>query len=375
MPSGSRSSRSQMLAINRASSSSNSKPAIRSTKSATAASPESASTGKRNSPEMPRPSRLVASTRTPGQRPSTSTTTFATASTKMLAVVEDQDGSTGIEHRGHPGQRVPDVGAGRLIQAKRSLHDRHDIALVTRDRQLGEPHAVGRVRLQPARDLERQPCLADAPRTGERHETSRADRVAEPVHHVLATDQRTHRVTEVAAPTKAGSDRRARPDRRAEHRDVVLSQYRDFESAELGAWFDPDLVDQDVAGPRERPQRLDLLARPVERPHQLRPPTFTERLRGDERLDVRDELPVPALREIGVDQVLLRSTPELVQSDAERPNPSGVGRIGQGRSPPQVERTAEVLGRSGGSDAGSGRIADQLLEPQRIDASGATSSW
>ena len=125
----------------------------------------------------------------------------------MLAVVEDEDCSAAVEHRGHARQRVGGVGARRLVETERPLHDRDDIALVVRDCEFGEPNPIGRVRLQPTCDLQRQPGLADASRAGERDQAPRANRVVEPIHLIVATDQGTDRMAEVAPPPKAGADR------------------------------------------------------------------------------------------------------------------------------------------------------------------------
>ena len=71
---------------------------------------------------------------------------------------------------------------------------------------------------------------------------------------------------------------------------VVLAEDRLLELLEAGARLDPELVEQGGARRPVRVERLGLAARAVEREHQLGAERLAQRVLGDERLQLPDEL-------------------------------------------------------------------------------------
>ena len=60
-------------------------------------------------------------------------------------------------------------------------------------------------------------------------------------------------------------------------------------------------------------ERLGLAARAVEREHLLAAQPLAQRVLGDERLELGDERRVPPERELGVDPLLERREPQLLE--------------------------------------------------------------
>src|SRR5262249_5960530 len=101
---------------------------------------------------------------------------------------------------------------------------------------------------------------------------------------------------------------------------------------------------------RERPprllvrrQRLRLPAGAVEREHLLAPQALAQRIAGDQRLELTDEIAVAPELQIGFDPLFKRMHPELLE-------PGRLGRrerlrreLGERRAAPQLERRAEAL--------------------------------
>ena len=79
--------------------------------------------------------------------------------------------------------------------------------------------------------------------------------------------------------------------------------------AEGRARLDPELVHQRAAGVLVGLERLGLPAGAIEREHQLRAQPLAQRILGDERLQLADELGVAAGLEVGVDALLEHGQP------------------------------------------------------------------
>ena len=91
-------------------------------------------------------------------------------------------------------------------------------------------------------------------------------------------------------------------------------------------------------------QRIGLPARAVEREHQLLAEAFAERILGDEALQLRDGGRVTSEREVGLDPVLDRAQPELLEPPDLALSEVLVRELGQCRPPPQAERlTKEIV--------------------------------
>src|SRR5207244_1760102 len=84
----------------------------------------------------------------------------------------------------------------------------------------------------------------------------------------------------------------------------VLAEDRLLQLLERGTRLDPQLVDEVPPRRLVRLQRLRLPAGAVEREHQLAAQAFSERMPGDQLLELADDLRVTAVPEIAVDALL-----------------------------------------------------------------------
>ena len=105
---------------------------------------------------------------------------------QVLAVVEHQQAGAGAEEIEHTFDGEALTVAAPTESGERLMRDQARIA----DR--GQLHPGDRARI-PARELEREPRLAAASRTRERHQSTSRDQRFEVVELTLATDQRGQR--------------------------------------------------------------------------------------------------------------------------------------------------------------------------------------
>ena len=84
----------------------------------------------------------------------------------------------------------------------------------------------------------------------------------------------------------------------------ILIQDGGLQLAQVGPGLDPQLLCQDAPRALEGRQRVPLPAGAIQREHQLTPEPLSERMLGDERLELGDQLGRSARGEIGVDPVL-----------------------------------------------------------------------
>ena len=122
----------------------------------------------------------------------------------------------------------------------------------------------------------------------------------------------------------------------------VLPQDRPLEPLQLLARLEPELVRQLAPGHPVASQRLGLAAGAVEREHQLAAQALPQRMLGDERLELADELGVTAERQVGVDPLLERRQPQLLQPRDLGLGERLVGEVGERRPAPQRERLAQL---------------------------------
>ncbi len=128
-----------------------------------------------------------------------------------------------------------------------------------------------------------------------------------------------------------------------------------------GAGLDPELVEEGCARCPVRVERLGLAARAVEREHQLRSERLTQRMLGDERLELRHELRRAAGGEVCLD-------PLLDRRDALFLEPRCLERklaIGERRTAPERQRLAQELGGLRG--LALPRLRDELVEGADVD--------
>ena len=112
-----------------------------------------------------------------------------------------------------------------------------------------------------------------------------------------------------------------------------MSKNRPLELLERGARIDPELVDERPARVLVGLQGLRLPARPVQRRHQVAAQTLAQRVLGDERLELPDQLVVAPEGEVGVDAELDRRQLHLLQPGDCGLGEALVGEVRQRRGP------------------------------------------
>ena len=152
----------------------------------------------------------------------------------------------------------------------------------------------------------------------------------------------------------------------------ILAQDTGVQLAQLGAGLDGQLGDQDVAQRPVGAQRVSLAPGPVQREHPLVPEPLAERMGRGERLQLRDELPVPAAGQQRLGPRLQRGQALLLQTAGLRAGGGHRVEVGQRRPAPQAQGLIEVARRRGGIARGQRRVAfgGELLEPQRVQFAG-----
>jgi hypothetical protein len=130
--------------------------------------------------------------------------------------------------------------------------------------------------------------------------------------------------------------------------------------------LDPQLLDQRLTGFPVDLEGLGLSPRTTQRHHELASHALSERMLGDQRLQLRRQLTVAPERQVGLDPFLDRRQPELLKG-GDLPLGEGlVGEVGQGRPAPQAQGPAEA--RRPLEGRGPARLLEQAPEPVRIDA-------
>lgn len=89
-------------------------------------------------------------------------------------------------------------------------------------------------------------------------------------------------------------------------------------------------------------ERLRLASRAVEGEHQLAAQAFSERMLVHEHFQLANEVGVPADGEIGVDPVLKTGQAELLQTGDLSLGEALVGKLAEGRAPPEGERLPQL---------------------------------
>ena len=141
--------------------------------------------------------------------------------------------------------------------------------------------------------------------------------------------------------------RRPRERSLLEQERVVLAEDRGLELAQLRAGVDAELLDEGLARGAVGGESIGLPAGTVEREHELRARPFAQWLRGDERLELGDELCVAAEREIGLDPLLQRDRAQLLEPGDLRLRERLVEEVGERGATPERERLAQrALGGS-----------------------------
>jgi hypothetical protein len=146
----------------------------------------------------------------------------------------------------------------------------------------------------------------------------------------------------------------------------VLSEDPPFQLLQRATRLDAQLLDELPARVRVDLERLPLPSRSIESQHQLTAEPLAQRLLGDEALELRDELGVPAAPEVGVEPVLERDQTELFQAadlDLER---AFARNVDERRAAPERERLPEDV-RSPPRIGFVARLGTKALEALEIE--------
>ena len=88
-------------------------------------------------------------------------------------------------------------------------------------------------------------------------------------------------------------------------------------------------------------ERVGLPAAAVQREHQLSAQAFAERVLGDERLELRHQVVVAAERQVGVDPILERREPQLLEPSDLAVRERLAAKLGERLPVPERERVAQ----------------------------------
>ena len=138
-----------------------------------------------------------------------------------------------------------------------------------------------------------------------------------------------------------------------------------LEPLELRAGLDSEFVDEAGARILVDLQGLRLPARTIQREHELPAEGLAERMVANERLERADDVAVPAELEIGLDPLLERDEPELLEAPDLRLCEVVEGELGECRAAPEGERLLELLAPLRRWQPP--RVDERALEPPRVD--------
>jgi hypothetical protein len=135
--------------------------------------------------------------------------------------------------------------------------------------------------------------------------------------------------------------------------------------AQLWSGLHTDLNDEDFARVPVGRQRLGLASGAVQREHALRVEPLGQRVRRHERIELADELAMPAGRQAALDGNLGRAQPQILQPANLRGGERLVCDVGERGSAPQRERvTCERVGPAIRVHG----LGDEALETPGVDA-------
>jgi len=156
------------------------------------------------------------------------------------------------------------------------------------------------------------------------------------IHRTSARDEQTR------------SDPRRRPRPRGPPRRVecrVLAQDRRLELAQLGRRLDAQAVDERLVGQPVGLEGVGLASGAVEGQHLLAAQPFAERMLADERVELADDVCVPAAGEVGVDAVAEAGKAQVLELGDLGLGEARVGDLGERRATPQLEGPAQCRRR------------------------------
>ena len=177
---------------------------------------------------------------------------------------------------------------------------------------------------------------------------------AQDLQLALAVDQRLRgRSLELARELGRGlRDRQCR----------VLAQDRGLQALQLGSRLDADLLDQGGARLHVGLERVRLASAAIQREHPLGVQALAQRVLGQQRVNLTEDLLVAAGGQVGIDGQLGGRQPQLLQPPDLGARERLRGDVGQRLAAVQRQRQSR---RVAGATAPG--LADQPLEAQRVD--------
>ena len=207
-------------------------------------------------------------------------------------------------------------------------------------RKVDEEHAVGRLADGSAGRLEGQPRLPDATHAAERQEAARPQEPIDVGELALATDEAGDGGGKVVAFL-----------RRSGRRDL-MTQDRLFEALQLLTGLEAELFVEDPACASVGRERIGLAFRSIQGEHQLPPQPFAVRVLADQAFQLVDQLGILAERQVGLDSILERRQPKVLQA---------LGLQSQG---PFVAQPLRRDGPSRAPGPGARRVAARRVAPR-----------
>ena len=156
----------------------------------------------------------------------------------------------------------------------------------------------------------------------------------------------------------------------------ILLQDRALELLQHPAGLKPELLPQQLARLPVDRQRVGLPPSAIQRKHQLPTQPLLQRVRRDQRLELRDQLAIASQRQVRLDPILKRRQPRLLQPPDRGLRKRLVREISQRLPSPQPQRRAKPLPRTLRISFGKRppTLGAQRLKPSDIDLPGPTAS-
>jgi hypothetical protein len=156
---------------------------------------------------------------------------------------------------------------------------------------------------------------------------------------------------------------------RLEAQGGVVPEDRALEVAQLRPGVEPERVAQRASAAAEDGERIALAAAAVEREHELRLQPLAQRVLRRERVELGDELDVLSEGEVGVEPLLQRHEPQLLEARDLGLGERLVRHVRERGAAPERERLAQR--RRGGLGLAGGALGatavEKLLEPLRVE--------
>ncbi len=148
----------------------------------------------------------------------------------------------------------------------------------------------------------------------------------------------------------------------------ILPQDRALELLESRGGLDAELLDERAPGRGVGLERLRLAAGAVERKELLAAQPLAERMLPDERLELGDQLRMPAERELRLETGLDRAEPLLLEPCDLGSRKRGGEEVPERRAAPERQSLAQVLRSGGGTRRAS--AGDEPPEPLEVELPG-----